>query len=277
MFDTIFQPSDFSETSKRAFYHALKIALSARSDLRLMHVAPKGEHGHGRQFPRVRRVLEDWGVLENDSQRKDVTRLGLEVIKTIIHDDDPGSAIAKFLDERPASLIVLAAHDHGHSLWSKHSTAEPIARHAATTTLFMPDKAKGFVSEDSGDVSLQNIVIPVVADPSPHTTLDSVHRLVMLLGIESVKLHFVHVGTLNTLPQIPHSSTPAIEHQMHLMSGDPVASIVGKTREVQADLVAMTTDGHHGFLDALRGNTTEQVLRRLQCPLWAVDSRGLEL
>ncbi|MGB1685776.1 MAG: universal stress protein [Pseudomonadales bacterium] len=32
----------------------------------------------------------------------------------------------------------------------------------------------------------------------------------------------------------------------------------------------MPTQGRHGFLDALRGSTTEQVMRELQCPLLAV-------
>ncbi len=36
---------------------------------------------------------------------------------------------------------------------------------------------------------------------------------------------------------------------------------------VAADFVAMTTQGRHGFLDALRGSATEHVLRQAQRPL----------
>jgi nucleotide-binding universal stress UspA family protein len=32
----------------------------------------------------------------------------------------------------------------------------------------------------------------------------------------------------------------------------------------------MSTAGHHSFLDALRGSTTERVLRQLSCPLLTV-------
>jgi nucleotide-binding universal stress UspA family protein len=39
-----------------------------------------------------------------------------------------------------------------------------------------------------------------------------------------------------------------------------------------ADLIAMPTDGQHGFLDALRGSTTEQVLRRATSPLLALPA-----
>ena len=33
------------------------------------------------------------------------------------------------------------------------------------------------------------------------------------------------------------------------------------------DLVVMASRGHDGFLDALRGSTTERVLRQVTCPL----------
>jgi nucleotide-binding universal stress UspA family protein len=38
----------------------------------------------------------------------------------------------------------------------------------------------------------------------------------------------------------------------------------------KADLVLMTTEGHDGFLDALRGSTTERVMRSVSCPMLAV-------
>jgi nucleotide-binding universal stress UspA family protein len=46
--------------------------------------------------------------------------------------------------------------------------------------------------------------------------------------------------------------------------------ILEYAREIDADLVAMATRGHDGFLDALRGSTTEQVLRRAGRPVLAV-------
>jgi nucleotide-binding universal stress UspA family protein len=41
----------------------------------------------------------------------------------------------------------------------------------------------------------------------------------------------------------------------------------------QANLIAMPTAGHHGFLDAVRGSTTERVLRHAPCPVLAVPAR----
>jgi nucleotide-binding universal stress UspA family protein len=37
-----------------------------------------------------------------------------------------------------------------------------------------------------------------------------------------------------------------------------------------AELIVMTTQGHRGLADALRGSTTERVIRRARCPVLAV-------
>jgi len=49
-------------------------------------------------------------------------------------------------------------------------------------------------------------------------------------------------------------------------------SILQVAADREADLIVMTTKGHEGFLDALRGNTTERVLRQARCPVLATLS-----
>jgi nucleotide-binding universal stress UspA family protein len=51
-----------------------------------------------------------------------------------------------------------------------------------------------------------------------------------------------------------------------------VETIVDTAREVDADLIVMATRGREGFLDALRGSTTEQVLRQAGRAVLAVPS-----
>jgi nucleotide-binding universal stress UspA family protein len=43
--------------------------------------------------------------------------------------------------------------------------------------------------------------------------------------------------------------------------------------ELDVDLIAMPTAGHHGVLDALRGSTTERVIRHAPCPVLALAAR----
>ena len=45
-------------------------------------------------------------------------------------------------------------------------------------------------------------------------------------------------------------------------SGRGEQAILNAAQEYGADLIVMATAGHHGFLDALRGSTTERIVRR---------------
>jgi nucleotide-binding universal stress UspA family protein len=40
--------------------------------------------------------------------------------------------------------------------------------------------------------------------------------------------------------------------------------------ESGADLIIMVTAGTHGWMDAIRGSTTEQVIRETKCPVLAM-------
>jgi nucleotide-binding universal stress UspA family protein len=50
-------------------------------------------------------------------------------------------------------------------------------------------------------------------------------------------------------------------------AGEPADTILQTAAELPADLIVMTTDGPDGFLDALRGTTSERVLMKGRCPL----------
>ncbi len=270
MFETIFHPSDFTETSRIAFCHALKIALSANAELKMLHVSSAGIHGQYEQFPGVRETLEKWQVLQTGSHRNAVSRLGMDVEKTVIHDNHFIAAVADFLKDNPSSLVVLATHRRAGIALFGTSKSEPIARTAATTTLFVPDGVSGFISPETGEVGLATIVVPVALQPRCDASITSVLHLARTLNAKSVDIHLLHIGDIATLPSLDFPSTDDIRFHVHTREGEVVSSIVNFAEEIRADLVAMTTAGHHGFLDALRGNTTEQVLRRIQCPLWAV-------
>jgi len=51
-------------------------------------------------------------------------------------------------------------------------------------------------------------------------------------------------------------------------------SILGTAKKVKAGLIVMSTEGRHGFLEALRGSQTEQVIGQAPCPVLAVPAVG---
>jgi nucleotide-binding universal stress UspA family protein len=57
-----------------------------------------------------------------------------------------------------------------------------------------------------------------------------------------------------------------------LRAGNVVGSVIDAAIEFDVDLIGMPTAGHHGILDALRGSTTERVIRHAPCPVLALPA-----
>jgi len=72
----IVHPSDFSEASRVAFAHALKIALQSKAELEIVHVQPHriGEEKdvHWTDFPDVRVTLARWNILPATAKPEEV-------------------------------------------------------------------------------------------------------------------------------------------------------------------------------------------------------------
>src|SRR5262245_34082928 len=113
----VLHPTDFSEGSLVAFYHALKAALVVKSDFTLFNVSPDGEP-EWNSFPGVRETLERWSLLPKNSPRSAVGDLGVRVRKIVADLDDPVKAVLGYLDRHPVDLIVLATRQRdGSARW----------------------------------------------------------------------------------------------------------------------------------------------------------------
>ena len=86
---SVVHPTDFSDLSGKAFAHALRIALAARSTLHLLHVAELDGGRDDGAFPHVRRLLAQWGLIEEDASASTLDdRLGIRVVNTILDRQD---------------------------------------------------------------------------------------------------------------------------------------------------------------------------------------------
>jgi nucleotide-binding universal stress UspA family protein len=268
--ESVLHPTDFSEGSKVAFYHALKAALLSRSELTLLHVSTDGT-SEWAEFPGVRETLERWQLLPQNSPRSAVGQLGVDVRKIVARKSDPVEAVLVYLDSHPAELIVLATHQReGRVRWLDKSVAEPVARRAEELTLFIPGNSEGFVSAKDGSVSLNRILIPIALSPRAQPALDAAARLVLGMNCPSGTFTLLHVGEADTMPGVSCPNVEGWEWKKELRSGNVIQTIVDMSKEIEADLIVMTTDGRNGFLDGLRGSHSERVLRQIRVPLLTV-------
>jgi nucleotide-binding universal stress UspA family protein len=269
---SIFHPTDFSEASEKAFSHAMKLALVARAKLSLLHVAPTEDDIDFSDFPEVRHTLERWRILPEGSSREDVfEKTGVFVEKIVAVRETPLRSILNFLEQHPTDLVVLATHQFNEPVrWLRKPVAEPIARESGEMTLFVPQGIEGFVSHRDGTVRLKRILIPIDHRPSPQRAIDVASALAGALGCMDCLFTLVHVGDPHDVPVVDVPTHAGWEWEKVVRDGDVVKEVLELEREHSVDLIVMTTQGHDGFLDALRGSTTERVLRGARCPLLGI-------
>jgi hypothetical protein len=177
-------------------------------------------------------------------------------------------ACSDFLEKHPADLVVLAVHQYeGNVRWQHKRVAEPIAHAAEAMTLYLPHGVPGFVAHADGAISLRKILVPVAARPRPEPAIGAVARMIRSLGLPPGKVNLLHVGNAEDMPPLQIPAEPGWDWNVHVLEGDPVEVIVQTAAAAGSDLIVMTTEGPHGFLDALRGNTAARVLRECRCPV----------
>lgn len=266
----IVHPTDLSPTSEAAYFHALKLGLAAHAHLTLVHFhdyaieeAPRLD-----AFPHVRETLVRWGLLKSGAAQSAVSEsLGLYLSKGEFQAIDAEAGLTHLLHEKRAEFMVLGTRGlKGLQRLFERSFSEELARDARIPTLFVPEGVPGFVDGQTGEVRLKNVLIPVAEDPDPRAAITVAIRLGKLLD-RSPRMHLLHVGESS-----PPSERPASAGGFDriVRRGPVVETIVEVADEVAADVIVMATAGHKNFLDALRGSTTEEVLRKARRPLLAV-------
>jgi nucleotide-binding universal stress UspA family protein len=269
----IFHPSDFTAGDEGAFIHAVRLALAARAELNILHANADAREVDWDDFPSVRRALEKWGMIAPGSSKEAVHDLGLDVRKVKRRSNDPVQTILEHLESREPDLVVLATHQRrGLSRWMNRPIAEPIARHSRIMTLFVPRRVVGFVSPENGVVHLENVLLPIDRAPDPQRAIDAAATLALVFQSPQVHFTLLHIGREDEWPDLELPLQPGWTMEKITANGEVLDRILTTSEEKDADLVAMATEGRDGFLDALRGSTTERVLREAKCPVLAVPA-----
>lgn len=263
-FRSILHPTDYSQSSKFAFAHAVRLAAAARSQLHMLHVDDEGENTDYDRFPRASELLKLWEMIDDLSSAENTeSKLGIKVTKNAISSKNIAQTIGDFASSNKCDLLVMLTHG---SNWMgrifKSSVAETSARLAHAPALFLREGDRGFVDDRNGKIRLHNILMPVAADVSPMHAWGLASSVVRTLEPSAV-FHLLHVG--DTLPTFGNM-LPYVD----LIRGPVVETILETAEKIRPDLIVMPTQGHRDLFDDLRGSTTEQVMRSAPCPLMAI-------
>ena len=255
-----------------AFAHALRISLAARCKLYIAHIAESVNKDEWHAFPHVRQTLARWGLLDAEASTADIAaKLGVEIAKVEIAGHDPARGLSRFLTNHPAELMVLSTHGRqGLPRWVRPSVAESMSRRTLMQSLFIPEHCAGFVERQTGTLKIARVLVPVDHQPAPIAAIRAIQHFCQMIGA-APQFNLLHIGSQAPVATVstPTHRTP-VAVPIEVRGGNVVDGILQAAAEIKADLIGMATAGHHGLLDAIRGSTTERVLRDAPCPLLAV-------
>ena len=272
---SVLHPTDFSEASELAFAHALKITLLLGKKITIFHSGDREDKGNSwHLFPSVRSTLVRWGIIREGVPRSAVfDELGIKIEKVDMRGLSPMGEIFNYGLSHPVDLIVLATHAHECLDWCiQGDDIEKVVRLLAKDTLFVPEGVQGFVSLQDGNVSLKNILIPVDTEPHPESAIKDGAALAKAIGNDLLNLSIIHVGDSKKMPALNLPEDGQFRWTQIHRKGQVVDEIIDVANAFSADLIVLPTRGRQGFLDALRGSITRQVLQSAPCPVLAIAS-----
>jgi hypothetical protein len=123
---------------------------------------------------------------------------------------------------------------------------------------------------DDGHVTLDNVLIPIDRRPQPDAAIARGVRVLEAFGSEQSALTLLHVGEESSAPRPRLPAERCWKCSCVRRGGRPVEEILKAADELSANLIILVTEGSQGFLDALRGTTSQQIVRRASCPVLAI-------
>jgi nucleotide-binding universal stress UspA family protein len=263
MLSSIAHPTDLSPEGTAAFEHALGLALFNRSRFEVLHVVGPDEKSRWGAYPRVREVLQRWGLLEAGAPVEAVENgTGIKVRKVEIYHRDPIDGLSRYLRDHRSELIVMASHGRtGLGRWLNHSVSTGLAQMSHVPTLILGPGSRPFVDSATGRVDIDRVLVPVDHQPDAQGALRLLNSLAEGRGIT---LDFVHVGS--NPPDLRSEGGEPVP--VRVLEGPVVGTLLAEAQG--ASLVAMPMAGPQGLADALRGSTTERLVREVTCPVLAI-------
>lgn len=251
---------------------AEKIAQTFRARVSLLHVAPDLTKLPGAQ---QQLALVEQARLSAEFK----SRYSMDVCLRM---GDPASEIAKFALLEQVDLIAMPTHGRqGMERLAKGSVTEEVLRHSPVPVLMSNESERAATGRSLEHI--RRMLMPVYTCESAEPIIPLLIGLAKRLDSEVVLYHdergINDVGTTlesqeAALAIEQCSSRMALEgirHSIIRSTSEPVATdILNKVKEMQIDLVVMTTHGRSGLMRGILGSVTEAVLRNSPCPLLAV-------
>lgn len=265
----ILVPIDFSETSEAALEVAVQITKTVKGHLHIIHMVNMPHYAYGsNETPASIFLLKATKKKMDELLHKPFLK-EVEHSSEILYDD--------FLDgledkakEYQANLIVIGTHGTaGFKEDMIGSNTEKVIRHADMPVLAIKHKHKNF--------NPKNVVFASNFDSEVDSVFSQIKEFAEIFGAH---LNLVKIITPNyfenTTTSMKSMNDFAAKHQLqnfscHIFNEmDVEDGILNFSREINADLITMTTHGRTGLARVLNGSIAESVSNHSILPVVSV-------
>jgi nucleotide-binding universal stress UspA family protein len=299
MFEKILVPLDGSELAEIVLPYAEELAGKLGSEIVLVYVSESAhdpdESKHMNYLQKIVQITRDGAGTYADNRGS----APAVQVKSVILTGYPAEEIVNYADREGIGLIVMATHGQsGIKLWALGSVAEKVVR--ATERPVVLIRARGARPDVKEKGILNKVLVALDGSAEGEAIVPYIEELALKLKAEVVLFHVLAKGYQNSYNYVPLTDKQiesdkalatdylnkvearlkekgiAVEKRLSIgiIFGNAAELIIQFDKEVQADLLAMTTHGRSGVERWSFGSVAEKVLQAGTTPLLLVRSPG---
>jgi len=290
----ILHPTDFSDCSKHALAHAVRMARRHNATLHLLNVAPsmgddpvRAAYSLGAGDDADYEAIAEQAEVQMHQLVEQAGATDLDVTVKHRRGIAPGPVINDYADDHHVDLIVMGTRGRrGVGRFVLGSVAEEVVRQAPCSVMTVRDDAT-----DTPPPTIDRMLVPV--DLSEFTV--PLYRAALnVAATYSAQIDVLHVieplpfpvplvgaFTIHDLvPDPTERSTEQLQQLVdtvghpdasatpHAVEGHAAQTIIQQADELNSDLIMMASHGLSGIEGFLLGSVTARVVRRARCPVF---------
>jgi nucleotide-binding universal stress UspA family protein len=299
----ILYPTDFSSCAGHALPYTIDLAERCGAEVHVFHTLVIHDVDPGNAAHRLPNMEELYRALEEQAESQMKAAMdrhggpGFNIQRAQLRGISAGGGILEYSAANDIDLIVMGTHGRrGLRRLLLGSVAEEIVRLAPCPVLTVPEKDR-----DSDPSHVRHILAPV--DFSEYSRL-AIRYALELARMFGARLHLLHVVDEVIYPDfyppvvpsggpltdelrdqssarlqslITESNADDLAIEAHVRAGRAPHQIAAFATEIEADLIVIASHGLTGIGHMLLGSVTEQVVRRVPCPVFTVKATGKAL
>jgi len=242
------------------------------------------EEDHVKQLEKLvsRKMQHSSKHLEKHQQK--LQEKDIEIETAIERGVSAADAILDYKSKNNFDLIIMGTHGRtGIKNWIYGSVAEKVVRLAKIPVITIHNKRS--------DLKLDKLLVPVDFSDNSKTGVEEARRIAKDFNAAITYIHVIeqqlqpafHVVGVDSVFTADHDLKGITEQKLKdfcLLEGDKASIkvlegsshqvIAEYAKEIEADLIVMSTRGYSGIEHLLIGSTTERVVRIATCPVLTV-------